>query len=138
MQRLKDPMRLTPASLRGRVPLLCMALCAATLAACASNPTPPTDAIQAAELAIEKAEDARIADYMSPELGEARDKLVAAREAVQKEDMGLARRLAEQARADAELATAKAEVNKAKAVNEELSKTTETMKQEMQRNPGVQ
>lgn len=107
------------------------------LAACASAPVPPTEALQAAELAIANAEQARVADYASPELGQARDKLTAARAAVQKEEMVEARRLAEQSRADAELATAKAGALKAKAVNDEMLKSTESLKQEMQRNPGA-
>lgn len=106
------------------------------LAACASVPQPPTEALQAAELAISNAEQARVADYASPELGQAREKLTAARAAVQQENMVLGQRLAEQSRVNAELASAKAEAAKAKAVNDEMRKSTETLKQEMQRNPG--
>lgn len=107
-----------------------------TLAACASMP-PPTEALQAAELAIANAEQARVADYASPELGTAREKLSAARTAVEQKKMAQAKRLAEQSRVDAELALAKAEAAKAQAVNDEMQKSTETLKQEMQRNPGV-
>lgn len=108
------------------------------LAACASTPKPPDQALQAAEMAITTAEQARVADYASPELGEARQKLAAARNAAQEKKMVLAERLAEQSRADAELAIAKAGVGKASVVNEEMKKSTDTIKQEMQRNPGVQ
>ena len=108
------------------------------LAACASTPKPPDQALQAAEMAITTAEQARVADYASPELGEARQKLAAARNAAQEKKMVLAERLAEQARLDAELAVAKAGVGKAGAVNTEMEKSTDTIKQEMQRNPGVQ
>ena len=108
------------------------------LAACASTPVPPTEALQAAETAISNAEQARIADYASPELGVAREKLTAARAAVEKEEMDLAQRLAEQSRAEAELASAKAEAAKAKAVNDEMRKSTDSLKQEMQRNTGAQ
>lgn len=107
------------------------------LSACASAPVPPTAALQAAELSIANAEKARIADYASPELAQAREKLTAARAAVGKEEMALALQLAEQSRADADLAAAKAEISKAKAVNDEMSKNTDIVKQEMQRNPGV-
>jgi outer membrane PBP1 activator LpoA protein len=106
------------------------------LTACSSTP-PPTEALQAAEQAIETAEQARVADYASPELGEAREKLTAARIAVQEEEMEQAQRLAEQSRADAELALAKAQAAKANVVNDEMKKSTGTIKQEMQRNPGV-
>ena len=107
------------------------------LAACASVPLPPTEALQAAELAINNAEKARVADYASPELGSARDKLTAARSAVENEEMVLAQRLAEQSRVEAELAIAKADVAKAKQVNDEMKKSTESLKQEMQRNTGA-
>lgn len=108
-----------------------------TLAACASTPQAPTQALQAAELAITQAEQARVADYASPELGQARDNLTAARGAVAKEEMVLGQQLAERSRLDAELAIAKAEVAKAKVVNDEMKKSIETLKQEMQRNTGA-
>lgn len=107
------------------------------LAACASEPVPPTQALQAAELAIANAEQARSAEYASLELVEAREKLTAARTAVTQEKMVLAQRLAEQSRVDAELASAKAEAAKARAVNDEMQKSTNALKQEMQRNPGA-
>ncbi|TAJ54686.1 MAG: DUF4398 domain-containing protein [Nevskiaceae bacterium] len=116
-------------------PALLAALLLAT--ACASAPLPPTDALQAAELAIRTAEQARVADHASPELGEARDQLTAAQAAVQQENMVEAQRLAERSRLSAELATAKAEQAKARVVNEELQKGTDSLKQEMQRNTGA-
>jgi len=107
------------------------------LSSCASKPLPPTQALQAAELAISNAEQARVADYASQELVEAREKLTAARLAVEKEDMVGAHRFAEQARVDAELALAKQNAAKAKAVNEEMQKGISTLKQEMNRNTGA-
>jgi hypothetical protein len=107
------------------------------LGACASVPQPPTEQLQAAELAIANAEKARVADYASPELGEARDNLAAARTAVEQEKMALASRLAESSQANAQLATAKAEAARAKVVNVEMQKSIDTLKQEMQRNPGA-
>ena len=130
----------TPAAKRTRGPSSRLATAVASLlalAACASVPQAPTEALHAAELAIASAEQARVADYASPELGEAREKLTAARTAVTQEKMVLAQRLAEQSRADAELASAKAEVGKARAVNDEMKKSTDTLKQEMQRNTGA-
>lgn len=108
------------------------------LTACASAPKAPTAAIQAAESAIANAEQARVADYASQELTQAREKLNAARSAVRQEQMVSALRLAEQSRVDAELASARAEQIKAKAVNDEMQKSTDALKQEMQRNSGVQ
>lgn len=116
--------------------LAALAVSGALLSACSSTPKAPDQALQAAELAIETAEQARVADYASPELGEAREKLTAARTAVAKEEMTTAARLAEQAQADAELATAKAEAAKAQAINDELGKNVNTLEQELQRNSG--
>lgn len=107
------------------------------LAACASVPPPPIAALKAAETAIATADRERVADHASPELNEARQNLTAARAAVAKEDMALAQRLADQARVNAELATAKAESMKAKAVNDEMQKSIDTLKREMQRNTGA-
>jgi hypothetical protein len=108
------------------------------LAACASVPKAPTEALHAAEVAIANAEQARVADYASPELAEARAKLTGARDAVQKEQMVLGQHLAEQSRASAELASAKNEAAKARSVNDEMKKSTDSLKQEMQRNTGAQ
>jgi hypothetical protein len=108
------------------------------ITACASAPLPPNRELQAAQTAIDSAEQARVADYASPELGQARDKLSAARAAVQQEDMESARRLAEQSQVDAQLALAKAQATKARLVNEEMLKSTNSLKEEMQRNTGVQ
>lgn len=117
--------------------LVAIAAASLLLAACASTP-PPTQQITAAEVAIAHAEQAQVADYASPELSAAREKLTAARAAVVKEDMKAAKRLAEQSALDAELATAKLTAAKAKTVNDEMLKSTSVIKQEMQRNPGVQ
>lgn len=112
------------------------------LGACASVPPPPSAALRAAETAIAIADRERVADYASPELTEARQNLTAAKLAAAKadatnEDMVLAQRLADQARVNAELATAKAESMKAKAINDEMQKGIDTLKQEMQRNSGA-
>ena len=116
--------------------LAALALSSALIAGCSATPPAPDQALQAAELAIQNAERERVADYASPELGIARDKLTAARTAVAKEEMVSAKRLAEQARADAELATAKASAAKAQEVNAEMKKSINTLEQELQRNSG--
>jgi putative cell wall-binding protein len=104
---------------------------------CASTPPAPTAAMSAAEQAIAAADRTRVADSASPELSEARQKLTAAQGAVQEKRMLDAERLAEESRADAELASAKIEASKAKAINDEIKHSTETLRQEMQRKPGV-
>ncbi len=107
------------------------------LSACAAAPLPPDDKLQAAELAIGNADNARVVDQASPELREAREKLSAARNAVQQQQMVAAARLADESRASAELASARADLVKAQTVNDELQKNLDTLKQEMQRRQGV-
>ncbi len=107
------------------------------LSACASTPEPPTRELQAAESAIASAEQDRVATYASAELREARDKLSAARTAVRNEEMVRARYLAEESRVHAQLAAAQAEEIKAKAVNDDMQKSIDTLKQEMQRSSGA-
>lgn len=109
-----------------------------TLASCASAPTAPARELQAAELAITRAEQARVADYASIELSQARTRLQAARAAVIEDDMVLAQRLADESRVNAELAFARAEMLKAKAINDEMQKGINTLKQEMSRQSGAQ
>jgi hypothetical protein len=106
------------------------------MAACAAEPRPPTEALQAADQAISSADKARVADSSSPELSEAREKITAAHAAVEKKQMVAGQRLAEQSRVDAELALARIEANKAKTVNAEMMKSNSSLNQEMQRNTG--
>lgn len=119
---------------RGVIPLFSVCVFCGVLAGCASTPKAPDQALQAAELAIANAEQARVADYASPELSEAREKLTAARVAVVEKEMVRAARLAEQSRADADLAIAKAQAAKAQEINDELDKNINTLQQELQRN----
>jgi len=108
-----------------------------SLSACATAPQPPTQALQAAESAIASAEQDRVADYASAELRQAREKLSAARAEVRNEEMVKARYLAEESRVHAQLAAAQAEEIKAKAVNDDMQKSIDTLKQEMQRSSGA-
>ena len=120
-------------------PLIAAAAMAGLLAlsACAAAPEPPTLALQAAEAAIVNAEQDRVADYASAELRQAREKLSAARTEVRNEEMVKARYLAEESRVHAELAAAQAEEIKAKAVNDDMQKSIDTLKQEMKRSSGA-
>jgi hypothetical protein len=108
------------------------------LAACVSTAEAPTQALLDAEKAISTADQAGVDDYASVDLTEARAKLVSAHEALRKEEMVTAGYLAEESRMAAEVATAKAESVKAKAVNDEMKVALTALKQEMQRNTGVQ
>lgn len=109
--------------------------CVFLICGCASTP-PPVQQISAAEQSLSDAEQARVAEHSLPELQEARTKLSAARAAVQNEEMLLAKRLAEQASIDIKLASAKAGLAKAEAVNADMEKNIDALKQEMQRNTG--
>ena len=124
---------------RLRAPVCTIAALASALAlgACATTPQPPSGALQAAESAITTAEQARVADYASAELTLAREKLFAARIAVQDEDMLQAEYLAEESQVYAELASARAEEAKAKAINDDMQKSIDTLKHEMQRVTGA-
>lgn len=108
------------------------------LGACASTPQAPTRSLQAAEQAIASAEQARVADYASLELSQAREKLAAARVAVQREEMVVAQRLADEALVGAQLATARAGEIRAKKVNEDMKESTRALINEMDRNTGAQ
>lgn len=107
------------------------------LAACASAPMPPTQQLQAAEIAIRGAEQESVAEFSPLELRQAHDKLNAARIAVQAEEMELALRLANESRVAAELATAKTAELKAKAVNDEMEQSINAMQQEAMRTQGT-
>mgnify|MGYP003109015807 FL=1 len=109
----------------------------AGLAACSSAPLPPTSELQAAQLAIASAEQDQVADYALPELNEARKSLDAARVAVSNEDMVLATYLATESAANAQLASARTQMLKAQAVNEEMQKSIDTLKMELQRTSGA-
>jgi len=106
------------------------------LAACTTLPE-PTVALAAAEQAIATADRARVADTALPDLSEAREKLTAARGAVQDSRMAEGERLALESRVAAELASARVEAAKAKAVNDEMKRSTDTLTQEMQRKTGA-
>lgn len=111
-------------------------LLALIFSACTTAPPAPTQALSAAQSAIDTADQERVSDYALPELSQARDKLTAARTAVLNKDMLLARSLAEESRVSAELASARARKLKATRINEDMLESIETLKQEMQRNNG--
>lgn len=136
LQIRKDILSSHTVRTRNRLMLLAL-VC--TLAACAQAPQPPTDAaLQAAEMAISHADRNRVTGHSSPELIEARKKLNDARAAVQEKEMTVALRLAEESLVDAELAVANADVIKAQAVNTDMQRSIDMLKQESYRNSGEQ
>lgn len=113
---------------------------ALALVACASVPLPPTDELQAADAAIANADKEGAVEFAPLELKSARDKITQARSAVASEPneqaVMQARELADEARADAELASARARAGRAAAVNAELQKNIDTLRQELKRSSG--
>jgi hypothetical protein len=107
---------------------------------CAAAPRAPNDAFQAADIAIANAEKEQAADFAPSELIAARNKMAIARTAVAKnpreKDLLRARRLAEAAQSDAEFASARARDGRAQAVNADLQKNNQTLREELQRNSG--
>jgi len=85
---------------------------------------------------MSNAERAEAGRYAAAELAEARTKFAAADAAVHEEKMIRGEQLAEQSRTEAELASARTAAAKAKLVNEEMSRSTGTLIDEMQRNAG--
>lgn len=116
--------------------LFFMALAMSAIVSCTSTEPPPTAEINSAERAIQDAEQARVTEYALPELQEARSKLKAAQQAVEEENMDKARRLLQQSTIYVELAFAKAELQKAQAVNEEMEKNLNILREEMNRKSG--
>lgn len=106
------------------------------LAACASTPVPPTEALLAAELAISSAEQAGAGQHAPLDMKQAHDKLSEARAAVAQKEMGVALWLADESRGSAELASARASEMKAKLVNEEMQQSILTLQEEISRNTG--
>ena len=107
-----------------------------SLGACASTPPPPVASLEAARQAIANAEQARAVEHAPLELREARDKLAAANNAVENENMLTAQHLAEESRVLADLAFARAEMEDARIVNEEITRGTLVLQEEMQRGTG--
>jgi len=100
-------------SKNSRVLLACMLI----LSGCASKPSrPPLTPLESAQLAVARADEARVGDYAYDDMSNARQRLIEARTASGKAQSSndaaakrSVRQLAEEAEADAELATAKAQ-----------------------------
>jgi uncharacterized membrane protein YeaQ/YmgE (transglycosylase-associated protein family) len=101
--------------------------------ACASTPPAPESALDAARVAISNAEKAEAGQFAGAELGEARQKLTLADNAVRDEDMVAGERLARESQVQAELASARTAAAKAASVNEQLGRGAEALAEEMQR-----
>ncbi|WP_051603832.1 DUF4398 domain-containing protein [Marinobacter sp. HL-58] len=103
------------------------------LVACASAPLPPEESLNAANDAIESAEQADARQYAPAELEEARAMLVMAEKAVAEEAMTEADQLAQQARVAAELAIARTQAAKATEINRQFERDADALDVEMGR-----
>jgi len=100
---------------------------------CASTPPAPESALDAARVAISNAEKAEAGQFAGAELGEARQKLAMADNAVRDENMVVAERFARESQVQAELASARTAAAKAAAVNVEMGRGADALAEEMQR-----
>jgi hypothetical protein len=107
-------------------------------AGCATTPMAPTVSLNEAKVAIQAAENDDASHYAAAELDEARQKLILADKAVESKNMMLAEQLAQESIVMAQLAGARTEATKAEAVNEEMSRGTKALIEEMQRTGGQQ
>lgn len=103
------------------------------IGACASTPPAPDSALDGARVAISNAEKAEAGRFAGPELGEAREKLALADNAVRDKDMVTAERFAQESQVQAELASARTAAAKARSVNEEMERGADALTEEMQR-----
>ncbi len=110
---------------------LCLGLLA--LAACAPAKQPPASQMALAQDAVEKASAAGAYEYAPVELKTARDKIDQAKTAIQFKDYATSQRLLEQAEVDAKLAEARSYTAKSRRAVEELQKSIDLLREEVQR-----
>lgn len=114
-----------------------LAVAGMTLAACASIPN-PTAEMATARSALDNARRAGAGQYAPGELNEAQAQMTAAERAQAGENYLLARRAAEQARAQAELAEEKVRLGKAEQSKAELDQTLRALRNEAAQPPRAQ
>ncbi|MGH8287475.1 MAG: DUF4398 domain-containing protein [Steroidobacteraceae bacterium] len=128
-----------PARVRPRMPIAIPAagfLLALALGSCASQPPPkPTAQLVRASTLITVAENDEAQRYAAGDLQRARDELSDARTAEAAHNYARARELADNAGADADLASARAESGKAQESSQQVHRSLETLKQQLQQNP---
>lgn len=101
------------------------------LSGCGSNKQPPTEKLATAESFINTARDTEARELV--ELRRAEDKLAQAKTAVTNKDYETAERLADQALVDARLAEAKVQSIRARQATEDLRRSIETLRREINR-----
>lgn len=124
-----------PAKFISRTSVLAVPVAAVLAAACVQVPPVP-ETIQAAEAAIQQAENQRAAEFAAMELSGAREKLALARDSADRNRDYRARKYAVAAKLDAELAASKAESARAQTASAETRKEIEFMRLEMELDSG--
>src|SRR5215468_5354196 len=101
------------------------------LSACAGRPPTATlTQLSQAELAMKQADKSKAPEYASLELYTAREQLTAAQQAMNRNDYGEARRLAERALVNAQLAETMGEAAQARQAATELKYSVESLRRE--------
>lgn len=106
-------------------------LVASALGACASEPKPTAQLVRANTL-VSQAEKDQAQRYAAADLQRARDELSSAKTAESDGKYDNARRLADRAAADADLASARAASGKAEQSADQVHRSLETLKQQLQ------
>lgn len=108
---------------------------ALSIVACASAPM-PVEKLAVAKTSVDRAEQARAAQFAQVELNAARNKLSAAQAAADKRDAEVAARLADQADVDAQLAEATARAKQQEQLVNEMDASLRDLRNEALRNQG--
>lgn len=123
----------TTATIRRAVP---MSFCGMLIAVGGCAGAPSMDTVSPAEIAVNRAIEAKAGEYAPLDLRQAQENLDAARQAINDEEYEQAHRLAEAAREEARLAEVKAQSETARVQAREIQSTIETLRQEAeQRDP---
>lgn len=101
------------------------------LAACAGPGPRPEGEMQSAQNAIQSAQSNNAREYEPILLNDAQNKVSDAELLIEEREYHEARRLLEQAAVDAELASARAETGRAKAAAEEINRSIEQLRQQI-------
>lgn len=109
-------------------------LVAAGMAGCASQPKPTAQLVRASTL-VSEAEKDGAQRFAAADLQRARDELSNAQTAESDGKYANARRLADRAAADADLASARASSGKSQQSAEQVRRSLDTLRQQLQQNP---
>lgn len=134
---IERPQRAADGRRAPRAPIVALSalavLTAATLAGCASEPKPTAELVRASTL-VSEAEKSEAQHFAAADLQRARDELSNAQTAESAGKYDIARREAEKSAADADLASARASSGKAQQSAEQVRRSLDTLKEQIQQN----